>query len=164
VETATLTLVTVAYNTVDANTDSSGDGGGIAAFGAFTMTNTLVAQNLDNTGEDPDCHGTISSGDYNLLGENSAGCTFTPQANDQWGTTGSPLNPGLAALTDNGGPTLTHAIKANGPAANQIPAGVNGCVMGSRDQRGVLRFPPCSIGAYEPDQAEEVYLPLVLKN
>ena len=163
--TTMLTHVTITDNTADLDNNGSGDGGGVyIPTSTFIMTNTLIARNIDKGNQNPDCHGTISSGDYNLLGEDSAGCTFTPQANDQWGTTGSPLNPGLAALTDNGGPTLTHAIKANGPAANQIPAGVNGCVMGSRDQRGVLRFPPCSIGAYEPDQAEEVYLPLVLKN
>ena len=33
---------------------------------------------------------------------------------------------------------VTALRKVFGPAANQIPAGVNGCVMGSRDQRGVL--------------------------
>jgi hypothetical protein len=160
-----MTHVTITDNTADLDNNGSGDGGGVSTFyGAFTMTNTLIARNIDKGNENPDCYGTIASGDYNLLGEESAGCTFPKQANDQWGTTGSPLNPGIVALNDNGGPTLTHAIKPNGPAANQIPAGINGCVMGSRDQRGVLRFPPCSIGSYEPDQVEEVYLPLVLKD
>ncbi|MFL7810019.1 MAG: choice-of-anchor Q domain-containing protein, partial [Anaerolineae bacterium] len=49
------------------------------------------------------------------------------------------------------------------PAVDQIPAGVNGCAMGSLDQRGALRFPPCDIGAYEIG-AESVYLPLVVRD
>jgi hypothetical protein len=79
------------------------------------------------------------------------------------GTVASPLNPLLAlTLEDNGGPTLTHALKSNSPAVDQIPAGVNGCAIGSLDQRGVLRFPPCDIGAYEIGP-ESVYLPLVVR-
>ena len=162
---ATLTHVTVVYNTADLDDDGDGDGGGFFSAGTFTMTNTLVAGNTDKGYENPDCRGTVISGDYNLLGEDSADCTFTPQPHDQVGTTGSPINPGVALnLEDNGGPTLTHALKPSSPAVDQIPAGVNGCGGGSRDQRGVLRFPPCSIGSYEPDQAEEVYLPLVVKD
>jgi CSLREA domain-containing protein len=163
--TTMLTHVTITDNTADLDNNGSGDGGGVyIPTSTFIMTNTLIARNIDKGNQNPDCHGTISSGDYNLLGEDSAGCTFASQPHDQVGPTGSPLDPGIAALHDNGGPTLTHAIKANGPAGNQIPVGVNGCVLGVRDQRGVLRFPPCSIGAYEPDQAEEVYLPLVVRD
>jgi hypothetical protein len=50
----------------------------------------------------PDCSGTFTSNDYNLI-ENTADCTFTPQANDITGQ-----DPGLGSLQDNGGPTLTH--------------------------------------------------------
>ena len=162
--TATLTFVTVADNTADLDDDGSGDGGGIAAFGAFTMTNTIVAVNYDKGGESPDCHGTVASGDYNLLGiGDSADCTFTPQPHDQVGTAASPLNPALRVLANYGGSTETHALHPTSPAVDQIPAGVNGCAMGSHDQRGALRWPPCSIGAYEQDQIESVYLPLVVR-
>jgi CSLREA domain-containing protein len=165
--TATLTFVTVAYNTadLDSTTLPNGDGGGVVSFGTLTMTNTIVAKNSDKTGEKPDCYGTLTSGDYNLLGiGDSADCTFTPQANDQVGTTASPIDPLLGTLGDKGGPTWTHSLKLNSPAVAYIPAGVNGCVAGIRDQRGVLRFPPCNIGSFEQDQIEYVYLPLVLRN
>jgi parallel beta-helix repeat protein len=162
--TATLTHVTVVYNTADLDDDGSGDGGGFMNSGTLTLNNTIVAENTDKGDENPDCRGTAISGDYNLLGQDSADCTFTPQPHDQVGTIMSPINPGVALnLEDNGGPTLTHAIKSNSPAANQIPTGVNGCVPGARDQRGVLRLPPCDIGAYEVDP-ESVYLPLVVKD
>jgi CSLREA domain-containing protein len=162
--TATLTFVTITDNTADLDNNGFGNGGGFITDGTLTMTNTIVAVNYDKGGESPDCYGTVASGDYNLLGTgDSANCTFTSQPHDQVGTTASPLNPILSILSDNGGPTPTHAMKANGPAANRIPAGVNGCVAGSRDQRGVLRLPLCDIGAYEIDP-ETVYLPLVLKD
>jgi len=164
--TTTLTFVTVTGNTADLDNNGSGDGGGIAASGPLTMTNTIVAENTEKgDGKNPDCRGTITSGDYNLLGiGDSVDCTFTPQPHDQEGTTASPLDPLMGILADHGGPTLTHPLKPTSPAVDYIPAGVNGCVMGARDQRGVLRFPPCSVGAYEPDQVEEVYLPLVVKD
>ncbi|MBN1977560.1 MAG: CSLREA domain-containing protein [Anaerolineae bacterium] len=159
-----LTHVTLAYNTADLDDDGSGAGGGFYTFGALTITNTLVAKNIDLGGQNPDCYGTITSRDYNLIGiGDSAGCTLPVLVHDQVGTAASPLNPVLSILSDNGGPTLTHAMKINGPAANQIPEGVNGCIVGSRDQRGVLRLPLCDIGAYEIDP-ETVYLPLVLKD
>jgi CSLREA domain-containing protein len=159
-----LTHVTITKNTADLDSNGSGDGGGFYST-SITMTNTLVANNIDKGGQYPDCYGAvIVSGDYNLLGiGGNTHCEFPAQAHDQVGTTASPLDPILGLLADNGGPTLTHAIKANGPAANQIPAGVNGCVVGSRDQRGVLRLPLCDIGAYEVDP-EAVYLPLVVKD
>jgi len=162
--TVMLTFVTVTDNTADLDDDGSGAGGGLQSSGTLTMTNTIVAKNYDKGGENPDCFGTVASGDYNLLGiGDSAGCTFTPQPHDQVGTTASPIDPLLGLLGDNGGPTLTHAIKSNSPAVDQIPAGVNGCAMGSLDQRGALRFPPCDIGAYEIG-AESVYLPLVVRD
>ncbi len=164
--TTTLTFVTVTGNTADLDNNGSGNGGGIRNTGALTMTNTIVASNYDKGDENPDCSGSITSGDYDLLGiGDSVDCTFTSQPHDLVGTTASPLNPGLALnLEDNGGPTLTHALKNSSPAVAWIPNGVSGCVMGVRDQRGMPRFPPCNIGSYEQDQIEYIYLPLVLRS
>jgi hypothetical protein len=57
-------------------------------------------------------------------------------------------NPRLGPLTDNGGPTLTHALLPGSPAIN-----AGDCSGGtiSRDQRGVTRplGSACDIGAYE---------------
>ena len=59
-------------------------------------------------------------------------------------------NPGLAALRDNGGPTLTYAIAATSPAVNQGYAGAPDCT-GQQDQRGRTRpaGSACDLGAYE---------------
>jgi CSLREA domain-containing protein len=162
--TMTLTHVTLVVNTADDDSNGSGDGGGFLNYGTFTMTNTIVAENTDNGGENPDCHGTVISGDYNLLRiGDSAGCAFTAQANDLVGTASLPVSPVLGPLFDNGGSTWTHVLSPGSPGHGHIPAGANGCGEGGRDQRGVLRFPSCNIGSYEQDEIEHVYLPLVLK-
>jgi len=166
--TLTLTFVTIAYNTADADgTAGSGDGGGF--FGPdVTMTNTIVAQNTDTGGENPDCHsgygGTIVSGDYNLLGiGDSTNCNFASQAHDLVGTTASPIDPLLGVLGDKGGPTWTHSLNLSSQAVGYIPDGANGCVPGIRDQRGAPRFPPCNIGAFAADRVEYGYLPLIAR-
>ncbi|MGD8472960.1 MAG: choice-of-anchor Q domain-containing protein [Anaerolineae bacterium] len=164
---ATLTHVTITDNTADLDNDGLGNGGGfINDVGTFTMVNTIVARNVDKGGENPDCRGDFTSQDYNLLGiGDSPACTFTQQAHDLVGTDAEPREPYLEVdLADNGGPTLTHALKPTSPAVDYIPDGVNGCVFGARDQRGVVRVPACDIGAYEIDQAEYLYLPIVLRN
>ena len=124
---------TLAENTADWDNDGFGGGGGVAIYGSMTMTNTILAENYDKGNEDPDCYGPISSGDYNLLGiGDSPGCTFSAQTHDLVGTTASPLDPQLGIFGDHGGPTETMPIKVSGPAGDQIPAGVNGCVAGTR--------------------------------
>ncbi len=57
---------------------------------------------------------------------------------NQVGTLGSPIDPRLAPLADNGGPTLTHALLPNSPALNAgDPAAVAGADGVSEfDQRG----------------------------
>jgi hypothetical protein len=50
-----------------------------------------------------------------------------------------------AALADNGGPTLTHAILDGSPAIDAADPAA--CL--PTDQRGMARFGPCDIGAYE---------------
>lgn len=162
--TVLLDHVTMTGNTADADNDGVGDGGGLMNVGVMTMTNSIIAQNYAKSNIDPDCGGwsVVTSGGYNLLGiGDSSGCTFVPQPGDLVGTTATPLDPQLGLLDDNGGSTWTHSLKITSPAVDQIPAGVNGCVVGSRDQRGVLRFPPCDMGAFEIDQSEHIYAPMV---
>ena len=141
--------VTVTSNTADRSGDG-GDGGGLFAVSNCAMSNTIVAGNIDSSGEYPDCRGEPVSEDYNLIGIcEGVYCVFAPQANDLVGTAAAPVNPVLAILADNGGPTMTHQPKSNGPAAGQIPQGVEGCGTQETDQRGVMRLPPCDMGAYE---------------
>ncbi len=163
---ANLNHVTITGNTANMDNDGIGGVGGLVHVGtsssAVTVTNSIIAENIAKSKMDPDCGGVVTSGDYNLLGiGDNAGCTFVSQSGDLVGTTATPLDPLLGILTDNGGSTWTHSLKITSPAVDQIPAGVNGCIVGSRDQRGVFIFPPCDMGAYERDQSEHIYAPMV---
>jgi parallel beta-helix repeat protein len=146
--TLTLTNCTITDNTADSDNDGRGDGGGICRdSGTVNFKNTILAGNTDPTSA-PDCAGTLTSQDYNLVGDNS-GCTFTPQTHDQVGT-GVTIDPKLGPLANNGGPTETHALLTGSPALEYIPP--ISCTVAT-DQRGVTRPQPtggnCDIGAYE---------------
>lgn len=149
----TLRNVTVTDNTADSdgipNTfDGIDDGGGVLNAGTLTMKNTIMAGNHDNGGEAPDCAGTLTSEDFNLVGDD-AGCTIA-------GTTANNASGAalLAGLANNGGPTPTHALLPGSPA---LDAGdPNGCVDENdapltADQRGFERpvGSACDIGAFE---------------
>ena len=64
---------------------------------------------------------------------------------NQVGTSGTPIDPLLGALADNGGPTQTHALLVGSSAIN---AGANTGAPAS-DQRGTSRDGTADIGAYE---------------
>jgi hypothetical protein len=177
-------------STISGNT-SSGNGGGINNTGSSTLTlnNSTVSDNAANwdgggvwndTGSTvqpknsilaantagflgPDCRNaaTLTSGDYNLVGDTSD-CPFTPQAHDQ-----TNVDPLLDSLGDNGGPTETHALLFGSPAIDTIPLESCTDTYGTPiagDQRGVRRPQglACDIGAYEVEQ--DIYLPLVMRN
>ncbi len=82
--------------------------------------------------------------------------TYFNQAHD-WNNT----NPYLGALTNNGGPTLTHMPF---PPSKAIDNGQ--CAGITTDQRGVVRPVglSCDIGAVEySDLLLRVYIPLIVK-
>jgi sugar lactone lactonase YvrE len=147
----TLTNVTISGNI--AATDANGSGGG----GIFNDTgstaalrNTIVAGNSSPLGG-PDCKGSLSTDGYNLIG-NNGGCTFAATTGDRVGTAGSPLDPKLGPLQDNGGFAPTRALLAGSPALDVIPSGASGCgTTVVDDQRGTPRPQGgrCDIGAYE---------------
>jgi hypothetical protein len=164
--TIELAFVTVTGNIADNDFNGGGTGGGFSSLEPFTITNTILAANFDYSGNNPDCHGYLNSGDYNILGvADSSSCIDYLLGNDQSGTVAVPLDPLLSPLTNNGGPTQTHALDATSPAWDQIPHGVNGCISGiTRDQRFIVRFANCDIGAFEYDQSTyHIYLPLVMR-
>jgi hypothetical protein len=159
--TTRLRNVTVAGNTANST------GGGIArAGGGSIITRTsLFAGNTG--GGSPDCASAtaslISEG-YNLIRVNN-GCASSFGGTDQEGTSGVPLEPLLAALGANGGPTETRALGAGSPAidggdplgcASWNPVLAQDEPMGI-DQRGELRptdgdgdaVATCDTGAYE---------------
>ena len=136
--------LTLASSTISGNSASTG--GGIANIGTADLISTIIAGNGVSSG--PDCHGSPKSLGYNLLGT-SDGCSFTPTTDDLVN-----VDPNLGPLTDNGGPTETHALSPGSPAIDAIT--LADCVDTegnpvTTDQRGVSRpqGPACDIGAYE---------------
>ena len=168
----TLNNVTVTGNTADLDGDSTGDGGGIGANdGTLTILNSIIAANFDTPNNiglgtiRPDCSGTFASPQFNLVGQGD-GCTGFINGNNgnHVGASGNPLDPLLAALADNGGPTLTHALLAGSPAlnaGNPATPGGGGFACAATDQRAVVRplGPRCDMGAYEAGGL--LFLPLI---
>lgn len=157
------------FSTLADNTSTTG-GGGIHTLtindGSATvhLSATIVA---NGAGAGPDCagpSGSILSDGYNLAGD---GTCFLTQASDL------PASAtGLLPLALNApGNTPTHALSANSPALNRIPAGSLGCGAAvAADQRGVARPQPaggaCDIGAYERAAVDAKYrllLPVAIR-
>jgi CSLREA domain-containing protein len=154
---ATLRNVTISTNS------AGGNGGGLFNDGSLTLLNLTIAGNntgLNNAGtvriknsiitgstSGDNCSGSVSiiSEGHNI--ENTDTCNFdlfTDLIN---------TNPDISPLSDNLGPTLTHALLDESPA---IDSGENNsCPL--QDQRGALRPADgdengteiCDIGAYE---------------
>jgi len=173
----TLTNVTITDNRADADADSIGAGGGIGQISSnpITINNSIVAGNVtsrdtDTTSESSDdVNSQIFSGSTvdpassnNLIGADTGLSDITNGTNgNQIGTAEAPLNPLLGPLANNGGPTMTQALRPESPAIN---AGSNTFVTnppfnGSpfTDQRGT-GFPrivntTVDIGAFEANYA-----------
>ncbi len=149
VATLALKHVTLTGNrsTLDSPAQSVLAGGLLSQTSAATLHNSIIAGNTDaNTTLDaPDCQGALTSQGGNVIGDDT-GCTFTSMPTDDVGTTGSPLDPLLGPLADNGGTTFSHSLRTGSPA---IDNGVATCLTG--DQRGYPRptGPSCDSGAYE---------------
>ena len=117
---------------------------------SLILGNTTPFSNFDCRNED----GTMVSFGYNVKsGSALAGCSFSGGTGDV-SVTGAPSAHVSAALTDNGGATLTHQIPSGSAARNLIPNGVNGCSDSAIDQRNFLRQSgsagtACDSGAYE---------------
>jgi CSLREA domain-containing protein len=115
---------------------------------AVILRNTIVAANHDGI----NCHGAVFSEGGNL--DDGTTCFFDDS------TDITRTGPGLEALSDNGGQTLTHALRSTSVA---IDRGVAPCP--DLDQRAVTRpqNEGCDIGAYEfegqPGEPEEDPLP-----
>ncbi len=145
-------------STIAANHASLAGGGIYGVGSAFEMTNCTVVQNTGfspgigiyfiagtptvgnciiagNTGSgvNADCYGTFGSLGFNLIGAIN-GSTGWGGLGDQIGTSGSPINPLLGPLQDNGGPTPTMVPTSLSPVIDQGKSfGV------TTDQRGFVR-------------------------
>lgn len=152
----------IANCTITGNT-SQRNGGGIAVLaGEFTeyaelqLNSTMIAGNsaLSALDSGPDLYFNATFminvfGNNNLIGVANSGNFALGGTGNLTGTQASPLNPMLAPLANNGGPTRTHALLTGSPALN---AGNNSLGLTS-DQRG-LGFGRVSglgadIGAFE---------------
>jgi len=112
--------------------NTAGAGGGIDNTATASVRNTIVAGN--GTGASgSDCSGTFISAGYNFIGI-ADGSSGWGAAGDQTGTAGSPINPQLGPLQDNGGPTFTMALSLGSPALDK---GNGGGI--ATDQRGATR-------------------------
>ena len=82
---------------------------------------------------------------FNLIGNNSD-ATITPaQFSDQIGMAGSPIDPLLGPLQNNGGPTFTQTLLVSSRAINKA----NAAIAPERDQRGYVRSDTPDVGAFE---------------
>lgn len=107
---------------------------------SFISMNNLIAGNVGGL----DVGGVFTSQGGNLIGQGAGSLGFT-QPTDQVGTAGSPIDPLVSPLADNGGPVKTVAISAQSPARD---AGVAGGP--PTDARGLPRTGKAlDIGAYE---------------
>jgi CSLREA domain-containing protein len=148
--------------TLSGNTATS-SGGALAASGSVQLQRTTIANNTAPSGGGViDESGAIQLMWATLLAGNSGGaCGGATTSRTLWssnlsddascafdaaqGTNGA--SPLIGALTNNGGPTDTHALRSGSPAINAVDPSF--CVAGSPDQRHGTASDACDIGAYE---------------
>jgi Right handed beta helix region len=119
---AVVTNCTIAGNTANGGAGTPAGqafGGGIFSQGTHIQS-TIVANNtVTSTGPpNPDVSGLFISQGFNLIGKRDGSTNFTA-ATDQTGTIASPLDPMLASLQNNGGPTQTIALLPSSPAIDK---------------------------------------------
>ncbi len=152
---AVLNGVTLAFNSAAVG-HSLHDGD--SASTAFTVvTSTIISHQAPGPGI-LSTTGAIASGGFNLDSDGSGALTGP---GDQSGTPFVPIDPLLAPLANNGGPTETHALNPGSPAIDRgtctfVDAAGNVFTVGV-DQRYGPRFIDgdlnglldCDVGAYE---------------
>jgi CSLREA domain-containing protein len=133
-----LNAVTITENTADFDGNIPGYGGGIRSSDPlYKVKNSIIAGNIGLT--DPahaDCGIGNELPNRNLVGLDT-GCQPSEDTIER-------ANPKLNSLDDNGGPTLTHGLKADSAAVGRAGASAP-----ERDQRGVKRDAKPDLGAFE---------------
>jgi len=156
-------VLTLINSTVSGNMALSGNGGGLAATnpggesnlihssiaknhadlsggGVFVSQGTVRAGNTiiaNNTAaqSSPDLFGTLTSLDFNLIGDTSNATLSGPIASSIL-----DADPMMGPLADNGGPTLTHNLLAWSPAIDAGSAGLSMSEVLTEDQRAFIRI------------------------
>lgn len=149
---------TITNNIADSRGNSGGNGGGVVrSGGVFTIRNSIIAGNFDNSPVNnlvhPDVSGTNMNGDGNNLIGDRTGSNGTLGTGSDLTFAGlgiTDINQVLAPLGDYGGTTQTHALVPGSPALNagddtNLPVGI------TTDQRGARRNfnTQMDIGAFE---------------
>jgi Ca2+-binding RTX toxin-like protein len=122
-------LLTITDSTIAGNTAAT-SGGGVFFGTVARLTNTIVADNTAPSRPDIDGMNMLSPdarASFSLI-EQLGGAPVTVDGSDITG-----VDPKLAALASNGGPTLTQALAADSPALDKGSSGV------AVDQRGFPR-------------------------
>ncbi len=135
-------LVELIGATLTGNAATGANGAGGAVFsraGDVSLVNSLVVGNFA-TGGSGNVSGTISTSDQSISNGDAA-LVFAQTALISGTTTAAGV------LADNGGPTETVALKADGLAVNK------GATAATADQRGVARAGPADLGAFEVNGA-----------
>jgi CSLREA domain-containing protein len=131
---------TAINSTLAANFVDTGNGGGMLNGTAnVTLINTLVSGNTG--GNCLAFSGVTQTSEHSLDGDGTCGLAGSGDL--------AGVDPLLAALANNGGPTDTQALGAGSPARNAGDSSVGVCP--ATDQRGTSRpqGPGCDIGSYE---------------
>ena len=145
----TVSNSTIFGNTADSDNNNTGNGGGIyRSAGTWSISNSIIAGNIDLSNNAPDVYGSNFNGNaYNLIGKIAGKISGTLGT----GTDIINPNPGLKPLGDYGGSTQTHALYFNSPARNAGDPAYNGSL--TTDQRGTdfnrIESGRIDIGAFE---------------
>jgi hypothetical protein len=149
--------LTISHSTIAFNSATVA-GGGIANDFDSTLNidNSIVALNTSSNSPDIGNLGMVVSNGFNLIGDNTGVAAEFPAGNpnannDIVGTAGTPIDPLLGPLADNGGPTETHELLTGSPAIDTGDPAFTGPP--DFDQRG-MGFPRIingivDIGAFE---------------
>ncbi len=136
-----ITSSTIVYNSASA--ENGAFGGGIYGSTPTRTDSSIIALNSAATGPDFTGGGGLQSTGYNIIG-NNADAVISSQSTDQIGTPAAPIDPLLGPLSNNGGPTFTHALQPGSPAIDRgDPAAP------PQDQRGYGRVGVPDVGAFE---------------
>jgi hypothetical protein len=140
-------------NVADSDSNGSGDGGAMLAEAPLSVSNSIMAGNVDlgNEGDDVCLNG---AGSVNSLGHNVFGPGGCPLSVSQSDSVIGPAALHFGNLRPNGGFAPSHSLSKSSKAVglgSPKPPGSGGGACEKKDERGVKRpqGKRCDVGAYE---------------